>query len=69
MHLGLEIHNYSLFWQGKGGINRFDIIPKKKLLLRYESPPEILVIHCGANDIGKIPLLRFVQLCNLQLQN
>lgn len=37
----------------------FDIIPKIKLLLRYESPPEILVIHCGANDIGKIPLLRF----------
>lgn len=61
MNLGLERHNYSLFWQGKGGMNWFDIIPKIKLLLRYESPPEILVIHCGANDhdIGKIPLLRF----------
>lgn len=36
----------------------FDLIPKIRLLLRYESPPDILIIHCGANDIGKIPLLQ-----------
>lgn len=36
----------------------FDLIPKIRLLLRYESPPDILIIHCDANDIGKIPLLQ-----------
>lgn len=55
MNLGLERHNHGIFLQGKGGMNWFDIIPKIKFLLRYESPPKILVIH----DIGKIPLLRF----------
>lgn len=36
----------------------YDLIPKIRLLSRYESPPDILIIHCGANDIGKIPLLQ-----------
>ena len=34
-----------------------EVFPKIKLLLRYENPPEILIIHCGGNDIGKTPLL------------
>ncbi|XP_062617015.1 uncharacterized protein LOC134278741 [Saccostrea cucullata] len=56
--LGLKGRNYRIFWQGKGGMKWFDLIPKIKLLLRYEPPPEILIIHCGGNDIGKIPLLQ-----------
>ncbi|XP_062572705.1 uncharacterized protein LOC134234656 [Saccostrea cucullata] len=56
--LGLKRRKYRIFWQGKGGMKWFDLIPKIKLLLRYESPPKILIIHCGGNDIGKIPLLQ-----------
>lgn len=58
VNLGLRRRNYRVFWQGKGGMKWFDLIPKIRLLSRYESPPDILIIHCGANDIGKIPLLQ-----------
>ncbi|XP_061183336.1 uncharacterized protein LOC133191607 [Saccostrea echinata] len=66
--LGLRRRNYRIFWQGKGGMKWFDLIPKIKLLLRYESPPEILIIHCGGNDIGKIPLLQLRSIMSSALE-
>ncbi len=58
VNLGLRRRNYRVFWQGKGCMKWVDFIPKIRLLSRYESRPDILIIHCGANDIGKIPLLQ-----------
>lgn len=35
------------------------LVPRISYLLNFESPPDILVIHCGGNDIGAIELLDF----------
>jgi hypothetical protein len=33
-----------------------ELIPRISHLLKFEQPPEILVIHCGGNSIGHIKL-------------
>lgn len=56
-HLGLQRQNYRILWQGKGGLTLNKLFPRIQLLLRYEPSPDILIIHCGGNDIGNVPLL------------
>ncbi|XP_056022078.1 uncharacterized protein LOC130054967 [Ostrea edulis] len=56
-HLGLRRLNYHILWQGKGGLTWKKLFPRIQLLRRFESLPEILIIHCGGNDIGNVPLL------------
>ncbi|XP_056006664.1 uncharacterized protein LOC125660297 [Ostrea edulis] len=56
-HLGLRRLNYHILWQGKGGLTWKKLFLRIQLLRRYESFPEILIIHCGGNDIGNVPLL------------
>jgi lysophospholipase L1-like esterase len=56
-HLGLQRKNYHILWQGKGGLTWDKLFPRIQLLLRYEPSPNILIIHCGGNDIGNVPLL------------
>ncbi|XP_055997870.1 uncharacterized protein LOC125651120 [Ostrea edulis] len=56
-HLGLRRLNYHILWQGKGGLTWKKLFPRIQLLRRYESLPEILIIHCGGNDIGNVLLL------------
>ena len=37
-----------------------------RMLLRFEDPPDLLVLHVGGNDLGQVPLgdLRFnIHLC------
>jgi hypothetical protein len=45
-----------MWWQGKSGMTWGELIPRISHLLKFEQPPEILVIHCGANSIGHIKL-------------
>jgi hypothetical protein len=33
-----------------------ELIPRISHLLKFEQPPEIMVIHCGGNSIGHIKL-------------
>jgi lysophospholipase L1-like esterase len=61
--LNLNLHDTSIWWQGYGGMNLLDLVPKLKTLkkVNYESP-DFLVVHCGANDIGRTPLLSLIKL-------
>ncbi|XP_062607108.1 uncharacterized protein LOC134268883, partial [Saccostrea cucullata] len=56
-HLGLRRLNYHILWQGKGGLIWKKLFPRIQLLLRYELSPDVLIVHCGGNDIGNVPLL------------
>lgn len=49
--LQLDRHKASIFWQGKGGMRWGQLYAKIKTLLKVEDPPQILVIHCGGNNI------------------
>lgn len=44
----------SLWWQGKGGLRVKDIKNKFRTLLKVENAPDIIILHCGGNDIGQI---------------
>ena len=33
-----------------------ELNPRIFYLLQFENPPDILVLHCGGNGIGQIPL-------------
>ncbi|VDI69222.1 Hypothetical predicted protein [Mytilus galloprovincialis] len=54
--LGLHRKSYRVWWQGKGGMKWGELVPRIKFLLQIDSPPKILVIHCGGNSIGAISL-------------
>uniref|UniRef100_K1PXS7 Uncharacterized protein n=1 Tax=Magallana gigas TaxID=29159 RepID=K1PXS7_MAGGI len=51
--LQLDRHKASIFWQGKGGMRWAELYSKIKTLLKVEDPPQILVIHCGGNNIPR----------------
>ncbi|VDI23821.1 Hypothetical predicted protein, partial [Mytilus galloprovincialis] len=53
INLGLERIKSTIWWQGKSGMRICEIIPKVKHLLTLEEPPQVLVFHCGGNDIGQ----------------
>ncbi|XP_033759311.1 uncharacterized protein LOC117341555, partial [Pecten maximus] len=51
--LGLSRYHASVWWQGKGGLRWRELEPFIRHLLTVEDIPQILVIHCGGNDIGQ----------------
>ena len=55
-NLGLKRHNCRVWWQGKSGMTLGELNPRISYLLQFENTPDILVIHCGGNSIGQIPL-------------
>lgn len=54
----LGLPNISIWWQGYGGLGLYELEHKLKLLKKVSGSvdPDFLVIHCGANDIGRIKL-------------
>lgn len=52
--LGLKSRNCSVWWQGKGGMRWDQLVPKMEqlLALKYEKSPDILILHCGGNNLG-----------------
>uniref|UniRef100_A0A8W8J6G5 SGNH hydrolase-type esterase domain-containing protein n=1 Tax=Magallana gigas TaxID=29159 RepID=A0A8W8J6G5_MAGGI len=58
----LSIPNANIWWQGYSGMKLLDLVPKLKYLkgLKLQSPPHIIVVHCGANNVGKTRLDRLL---------
>ncbi|XP_076105886.1 uncharacterized protein LOC143074221 [Mytilus galloprovincialis] len=52
IHLGLKREKCTIWWQGKGGMNWQELVPRIKYLLRFEQEPDFLIIHYGGNNIG-----------------
>jgi lysophospholipase L1-like esterase len=42
--------------QRMNGLGGGELIPRVKYLLRFNQPPDFLVIHCGGNSIGAVKL-------------
>lgn len=60
--MNLDLPNTYLWWQGYGGMKIYDLVPKLRELQRYQDKPDYLVIHCGANNVGQVPLKRLLEL-------
>ena len=55
--LGLDRHGYRVWGQILRGMAWDELVPRIKYLLNFEDSPSILVMHCGGNSIGQVPLL------------
>lgn len=45
-----------ILWQGYGGLGVQDVKGKLTLLRRSIDDPDILLLHCGGNDLGRLSL-------------
>ncbi|XP_051795948.1 uncharacterized protein LOC127531194 [Acanthochromis polyacanthus] len=50
-NLGL---NARVHWFGKGGLRWSGVIPRFYAELAQQSPPDVLVVHAGGNDLGLV---------------
>lgn len=59
--LDVQRFGASLWWQGKSSLRWCLVCGYVRMLLQFEDPPDLLVLHVGGNDLGQVPLgdLRF----------
>jgi lysophospholipase L1-like esterase len=50
-----------MWWQGKGGMLTNQLRNHIRTMLNFEHPPDYLIIHVGANDLGSMSTM---DLCN-----
>lgn len=55
-NLTLDRLGMSIWWQGYGGLTLSNLRQKINLLSKLSAEPDVIVIHCGGNDIGFTPL-------------
>ncbi|XP_069131942.1 uncharacterized protein [Argopecten irradians] len=58
LNLGLQRMGANIFWQGYGGLGIQQVESKISLLQSVAENPNILLLHCGGNDLGKIPIAK-----------
>jgi len=56
VNLGLERHGIRLWWQGRSGLVLMKLKGQIRLMLKFEDPPNFILIHIGGNDLGNIKL-------------
>lgn len=49
-----------LWWQGYGGLKFVDVAKKLRYLATLQDSPQFIVMHCGGNDLGQIPLSKLL---------
>ena len=53
VNLCLDRYNADIWWQGRGGIGTGKLRGQILTMLEYEDLPKYLIVHVGANYIGK----------------
>ena len=56
VNLGLD--EAELWWQGYSGMSLLEVTKKLDTLRRIGEEPDAILIHCGGNDIGRVPIKR-----------
>ena len=55
INLGLaERLGVMIWWQGKGGLTISRVQKHIQTMMQYEDPPNFIMLHVGANDIGNV---------------
>lgn len=52
VNLGLDRLGVSVWWQGLSGMSIKRLKQQIKTMMRFEDPPEFLILHIAGNDIG-----------------
>jgi hypothetical protein len=55
-------------WHGQRGMKWNQLLPKMKTLMRSATPPQMLFVHLGGNDLASTPLRQLTQQaqCNMK---
>jgi hypothetical protein len=57
INLGLaERLGVKIWWQGKGGLTISKVQKHIQTMMQYEDPPNVIMLHVGANCIGNVKL-------------
>ncbi|XP_068107665.1 uncharacterized protein [Hyperolius riggenbachi] len=59
-HLDLSGFSIQVMWKGVRGLQWKGLVPMIKEALCVEPPPEVLIVHLGGNDVGKIRTLQLI---------
>ena len=51
-----ERFGVKIWWQGKGGLTISKFQKPIQTMMQYEDPPNFIMLHVGANDIGNVKL-------------
>lgn len=54
VNLGMELTE--IWWQGYGGMSLRDVTKKLGTLQKIGADPQVILLHCGGNDFGHIPV-------------
>jgi hypothetical protein len=54
VNLGVEFTE--IWWQGYGGMTLRDVTKKLRTLQAVGVDPQVIILHCGGNDFGRIPV-------------
>lgn len=54
INLGLSRIGTKIWWQGYSGLVVKNVEAKIESMLKYETPPNYIVLHVGGNDLGKV---------------
>ena len=61
-NLGLDPSAFSIHWFGRRGMLWGDLIFELSRLYTLFSPPDILIVHLGGNDVGKLRTLDLINM-------
>lgn len=53
--INLGLNNGQLWWQGYGGLGLTRLRDKLVTLVKVGDSPNLILLHCAGNDIGKLP--------------
>lgn len=54
INLGLSRIGIKIWWQGYSGMVVKNLESKIESMLKYEAPPNYIILHVGGNDLGKV---------------
>ena len=63
LHLNLKRLNISLWWQGYSGLKLSQVEQKLKTLAKVGPAPNVILIHCGGNDLGETSIRKLRLVC------
>ncbi|XP_062605446.1 uncharacterized protein LOC134267241, partial [Saccostrea cucullata] len=56
----LNFDKHKILWQGRRGMRWNGVFKLLKHLLTFIDPPKFLVLHCGANDLGRMKTIELI---------
>jgi hypothetical protein len=64
----LERLAIKIWWQGYSGMKLRNLKPNLRTISSFEEAPDIIVLHCGGNDLGQHSIGDLRELAKSQLQ-